>query len=225
MPTAAWVLTLTGLGAATGMLITAHPQMLDVASMSQFLLMTEALLSELKKDGAVLKYDLMRYLLTRFEAQDGPQTKVAALLRHLFGDPVLTNAIRILRVLPGHNDGLTNSPKVDAPRSPHMRADRLAHDRSPCLDINDGPAARRAFLRLSSSLRRRPARSGPFAPPDRDAPKGWAAAVRLADRDVGMFLSGSLPAPIVGRIADRVSGGLLGGRRREALRGAREGLS
>jgi chromosome partitioning protein len=84
-------LTLTGLCAATGMLITVHPQMLDVASMSQFLLMTEALLTELKKSGAVLKYDFMRYLLTRFEPQDGPQTKVAALLRNLFGDHVLTN--------------------------------------------------------------------------------------------------------------------------------------
>jgi chromosome partitioning protein len=30
-------------------------------------------------------------LLTRFEPQDGPQTKVAALLRNLFGDSVLTN--------------------------------------------------------------------------------------------------------------------------------------
>ncbi len=29
-------LTLTGMCAATGMLITVHPQMLDVASMSQF---------------------------------------------------------------------------------------------------------------------------------------------------------------------------------------------
>lgn len=86
-------LTLSGLCAATGMLITVHPQMLDVASMSQFLLMTEQLLATLREKGGELKYDFIHYLLTRFEQQDGPQTKVAALLRNLFGDHVLTNAM------------------------------------------------------------------------------------------------------------------------------------
>ena len=84
-------LTLSGLCAATGLLVTVHPQMLDVASMSQFLLMTEALLSELRNKGAVLKYDFVRYLLTRFEQRDGTQPRVAAHLGTLFGDHVLTN--------------------------------------------------------------------------------------------------------------------------------------
>jgi chromosome partitioning protein len=85
-------LTMSGLCASTGMLITVHPQMLDVASMSQFLLMTEQLLASLRESSGVhLSYDFTRYLLTRFEPQDGPQTKVAALLRNLFGDSVLTN--------------------------------------------------------------------------------------------------------------------------------------
>ena len=84
-------LTLSGLCAATSMVVTVHPQMLDVASMSQFLLMTRDLLGVVRDAGGRLQYDFIRYLLTRYEPQDGPQTKVAALLRNLFGDHVLTN--------------------------------------------------------------------------------------------------------------------------------------
>ena len=84
-------LTLSGLCAATAMVITVHPQMLDIASMSQFLLMTNDLLSVVNSAGGELRYDFIRYLVTRYEPQDGPQTKVVALLRSLFGDHVLTN--------------------------------------------------------------------------------------------------------------------------------------
>lgn len=86
-------LTLSGLCAATAMIVTIHPQMLDIASMSQFLLMTRDLLGVVREAGGELKYDFLRYLLTRYEPQDGPQTKVAALLRNLFDDFVLTNAM------------------------------------------------------------------------------------------------------------------------------------
>lgn len=84
-------LTLSGLCAATSMIVTVHPQMLDIASMSQFLLMTRDLLGVVKEAGGNLQYDFIRYLLTRFEPQDAPQTKVAALLRNMFDDHVLTN--------------------------------------------------------------------------------------------------------------------------------------
>lgn len=84
-------LTLSGLCAATAMIITIHPQMLDIASMSQFLLMTRDLLGVVRQAGGNLQYDFIRYLLTRYEPQDSPQTKVAALLRNLFDDHVLTN--------------------------------------------------------------------------------------------------------------------------------------
>jgi len=67
--------------------------MLDIASMSQFLLMTNDLMSVVKNAGAELRYDFIRYLITRYEPQDGPQTKVVALLRNLFGDHVLTNTM------------------------------------------------------------------------------------------------------------------------------------
>jgi chromosome partitioning protein len=84
-------LTLSGLCAATSMIITVHPQMLDVSSMSQFLLMTRDLLGVVRDAGGQLKFDFVRYLLTRYEPQDAPQTKVVALLRNLFDDHVLTN--------------------------------------------------------------------------------------------------------------------------------------
>jgi chromosome partitioning protein len=86
-------LTLSGLCSATAMIVTIHPQMLDVSSMSQFLLMTHDLLSVVEGAGGGLRYDFIRYLITRYEPQDGPQTKVVALLRNLFDDDVLTNAM------------------------------------------------------------------------------------------------------------------------------------
>ena len=55
--------------------------------------MTNDLMSVVKNAGAELLYDFIRYLVTRYEPQDGPQTKVVALLRNLFEDHVLTNAM------------------------------------------------------------------------------------------------------------------------------------
>jgi chromosome partitioning protein len=86
-------LTLGALCAATGVLVTVHPQMLDVASMSQFLLMTGDLLAVVRNAGGRLNLDFLRYLITRHEPQDGPQTQVVGFLRSLFGDRVLTNTM------------------------------------------------------------------------------------------------------------------------------------
>jgi len=84
-------LTLSALCAATAVLITVHPQMLDVASMNQFLAMTSDLLSVVKEAGGNLEYDWMRYLVTRYEPNDGPQAQIVAFLRSLFGERVLTS--------------------------------------------------------------------------------------------------------------------------------------
>lgn len=84
-------LTLGALCAASGVLVTVHPQMLDLASMSQFLLMTADLLSVVRGAGGALRYDFMRYLVTRYEPQDGPQTQIVGFLRNLFGERVLRN--------------------------------------------------------------------------------------------------------------------------------------
>lgn len=86
-------LTLSALCAATGIVITINSQMLDVASMAQFLTMAAGLLSVVRAAGADLNYDFLRYAITRFEPNDGPQAQVAAFLRNLFGDLVLTNTM------------------------------------------------------------------------------------------------------------------------------------
>lgn len=82
-------LTLSALCAATSLLITIHPQMLDVSSMSQFLAMANDLLSVVRDAGGKIEYDALRYLITRYEPQDGPQNRIVALLRNLFGEAVL----------------------------------------------------------------------------------------------------------------------------------------
>jgi len=84
-------LTLGALCAATSVLVTIHPQMLDVASMSQFLFMTSDLLNVVREAGGDLRFDFFRYLVTRYEPNDGPQTQIVAFLRSLFGERVLTH--------------------------------------------------------------------------------------------------------------------------------------
>lgn len=84
-------LTLGALCAATSVLVTVHPQMLDVASMSQFLFMASDLLRVVRQAGGDLRFDFFRYLVTRYEPNDGPQTQVVAFLRSHFGERVLTH--------------------------------------------------------------------------------------------------------------------------------------
>lgn len=86
-------LTLGAVCAATAMLITIHPQMVDVASMSQFLLMTADLLAVVREAGGELSHDWIKYCVTRHEPFDGPQSQIVALLRNLFADDVLTATV------------------------------------------------------------------------------------------------------------------------------------
>jgi len=86
-------LTLSALCAASAVLITVHPQMLDLMSMCQFLIMTSDLLSVVAKAGGNMEYDWMRYLVTRFEPTDGPQTQMVAFMRSIFGERVLTSSM------------------------------------------------------------------------------------------------------------------------------------
>jgi chromosome partitioning protein len=66
-------LTLTALTAATSVLITVHPQMLDIMSMSQFLLMLGEILKSVESVGVDVSLDWFRYLVTRYEPTDIPQ--------------------------------------------------------------------------------------------------------------------------------------------------------
>ena len=82
-------LTMGALNAASAMLVTIHPQMVDVASMSQFLLMTSDVMAVIEEAGGRLDYDFIRYVVTRHDPNDVPETQIVALLRNLFGEDVL----------------------------------------------------------------------------------------------------------------------------------------
>ncbi len=116
-------LGLSALVAATSVLVTVHPGMLDVMSMSQFLAMTGDLLSVIADalpSGARPTYDWQRYLLTRFEPNDGPQQQVAAFLRTLFGEHVLKNPT--LKSTAISDAGLTNQTIYEIDRTQFTRA-------------------------------------------------------------------------------------------------------
>lgn len=82
-------LTMGALNAATGMIVTVHPQMVDVASMSQFLLMTSDLLAVIEEAGGALEFDFMKFLITRHDPRDVPEQEIVGLLRDIFGADVL----------------------------------------------------------------------------------------------------------------------------------------
>jgi chromosome partitioning protein len=113
-------LTLSALSAATAVLITIHPQMLDVMSMSQFLIMTGALLDQIGKAGAAGGYDWMNYLITRFEPSDGPQNQMVAFLRSIFGSHVLIHPM--LKSTAISDAGLTNQTLYEVDRRQFTRA-------------------------------------------------------------------------------------------------------
>lgn len=82
-------LTMSALCAATAVLVTVHPQMLDVMSMCQFLIMTSDLLKIVAGAGGNMGYDWLRYLVTRYEPGDGPQNQMVSFMRSMFGEHVL----------------------------------------------------------------------------------------------------------------------------------------
>ena len=113
-------LTLSALTAATSVLITVHPQMLDVMSMSQFLQMTGDLLDEVSRHGASTSYDWMKYLITRFEPGDGPQNQMVAFLRSIFGEHVLIHPM--LKSTAISDAGLTNQTIFEVERQQFTRS-------------------------------------------------------------------------------------------------------
>jgi chromosome partitioning protein len=113
-------LTLSALCAATAVLITVHPQMLDLMSMCQFLIMTSDLLSVVAKAGGNMEYDWMRYLVTRFEPTDGPQTQMVAFMRSIFGERVLTSSM--LKSTAISDAGITKQTLYEVSREQFTRA-------------------------------------------------------------------------------------------------------
>ena len=104
----------------SGLLITAHPQMLDVMSMNQFLAMTSNLLREIESAGAEFKFNWMRYLITRFEPSDGPQNQMVGYLRSIFGENVLN--FPMLKTTAVSDAGLTNQTLYEVERSQFTRS-------------------------------------------------------------------------------------------------------
>jgi len=107
-------LTMGALNAATAMLVTVHPQMVDIASMNQFLLMTADLMSVIEEAGGRLDYDFVRYVVTRHDPRDVPELEIVGLLRNLFGGDVLkATAWKSTAIA---NAGLTKQSLYELPR-------------------------------------------------------------------------------------------------------------
>jgi len=112
-------LTMSALSAATGVLVTIHPEMLDVMSMSQFLRMTADLMDVIADSGADMTHDWMRYVLTRYEPQDAPQNRIVAFLRTMYGDKVLNAPM--LKSTAISDAGLTKQTLYEVERSAFTR--------------------------------------------------------------------------------------------------------
>jgi chromosome partitioning protein len=113
-------LTMSAICAATAVLITVHPQMLDVMSMCQFLQMLGEILNTLKGAGADMNLDWMRYLVTRYDPTDGPQTQMVAFMRSMFQQHVLTSPM--LRSVAISDAALTNQTLYEVDRSQFTRS-------------------------------------------------------------------------------------------------------
>lgn len=85
--------TMTALLASTGLLITVVPSMLDVASMAQFLEMAGETVQTLEEATGPVDWAFLKYLITRYEPTDVPQSQMAGFLRSILLDQVLNTAM------------------------------------------------------------------------------------------------------------------------------------
>lgn len=113
-------ISMAALSAATAVLVTIHPQMLDVMSMCQFLLMTSDLLGVVADAGGNMEYDWLRYLVTRYEPGDGPQNQMVGFMRSIFGDHVLNNTV--LKSTAISDAGITKQTLYEVERTQFTRA-------------------------------------------------------------------------------------------------------
>lgn len=85
--------TMTALLASTGLLITVVPSMLDVASMAQFLEMAGETVQTLEEATGPVDWAFLKFLITRYEPTDIPQSQMAGFLRSILLDQVLNTAM------------------------------------------------------------------------------------------------------------------------------------
>ncbi|MBA3043424.1 MAG: plasmid partitioning protein RepA [Rhizobiaceae bacterium] len=108
-------LTLTALTAATSVLITVHPQMLDIMSMSQFLLMLGSILKSVEGAGVNVSLDWFRYLITRFEPMDVPQQQMVGFMQSMFAQQMMKN--HMVKTTAVSDAGLTKQTLYEVERS------------------------------------------------------------------------------------------------------------
>ncbi|HEY8066907.1 MAG TPA: plasmid partitioning protein RepA [Methylosinus sp.] len=113
-------LTLTALAASTAVLITIHPQMLDVMSMSQFLLMLGGVLQSISGAGADVRLKWFRYLVTRYEPTDGPQAQMVGFMQSLFPKQMLKSPM--VKSTAISDAGITNQTLYEVERAQFTRA-------------------------------------------------------------------------------------------------------
>lgn len=112
-------LTLTALTASTSVLITVHPQMLDIMSMSQFLLMLGGILQSIKGAGATVRLKWFRYLVTRYEPTDGPQAQMVGFMQAMFNKRMLQN--QMVKSTAISDAGITKQTLYEVERSQFTR--------------------------------------------------------------------------------------------------------
>jgi len=127
-------LTLTALTASSSVIVTVHPQMLDVMSMSQFLLMLGGIMKTIRDAGANMRLKWFRYLVTRFEPTDGPQKQMVGFLQAMFPNQMLTAPV--LKSTAISDAGITKQTLYEVERSQFVRT---TYDRAVTSlnDVND----------------------------------------------------------------------------------------
>ncbi|MBB5042416.1 chromosome partitioning protein [Shinella fusca] len=113
-------LTLTALTAATSVLITIHPQMLDVMSMGQFLLMLGGILKPIRSAGAEVNLSWYRYLITRYEPTDVPQAQMVGFMSTMFHEFMLKN--QMVKSTAVSDAGITKQTLYEVERASMNRA-------------------------------------------------------------------------------------------------------
>lgn len=113
-------LTLTALTASSSVLITVHPQMLDVMSMSQFLLMLGGIMRTIRDAGAQMKLKWFRYLVTRFEPTDSPQKQMVGFMQAMFPGQMLQS--HMVKSTAISDAGITKQTLYEVERSQFVRA-------------------------------------------------------------------------------------------------------
>ena len=113
-------LTLTALTASTSVIITIHPQMLDVMSMSQFLQMLGGILQSIAKAGAEVRLKWFRYLVTRYEPTDGPQAQMVGFMQALFPKQMIK--AQMVKTTAISDAGITNQTLYEVDRAQMVRA-------------------------------------------------------------------------------------------------------